>query len=81
MGLFDEPSRGQGFGTEALALLVGWLFGKAGATRVQAATPPENAAMRRVLDKLGFAAERALKDGRTDFVLYAVTPGRWQPLR
>jgi RimJ/RimL family protein N-acetyltransferase len=79
VGLFDEHSRGQGFGTEALALLVAWLFGKAGATRVQAATSPANAAMRRVLHKLGFTAERTLKDGRTEFVLYALTRGRWRP--
>jgi RimJ/RimL family protein N-acetyltransferase len=79
VGLFEEASRGQGFGTEALGLLVGWLFEEARATRVQAATSPENAAMRRVLEKLGFTAERTLKEGGTEYVLYAVSRGRWRP--
>jgi RimJ/RimL family protein N-acetyltransferase len=79
VGLFDEASRGQGFGTEALRLLVGWLFEGARATRVQAATSPENTAMRRVLEKLGFTVERTLKEGGTEYVLYAMTRGRWRP--
>jgi RimJ/RimL family protein N-acetyltransferase len=81
VGLFDEASRGQGFGTEAIALLVTWLLAEGGATRVQAATSPDNAAMRRVLDKLGFTAERTLKEGGTEFVLYAMTRGRWRTRR
>lgn len=78
VGLFEESSRRQGYGTEAVALLVGWLFGEAGATRVQAATSPDNAAMRGVLDKLGFVTERTLKESGTEFLLYAMTRGRWR---
>lgn len=78
VGLFDEASRGQGFGTEALSLLVSWLFREGGATRVQAPTPPDNVAMRGVLDKLGFTPERTLREGGTEFVLYAMTRGRWR---
>jgi RimJ/RimL family protein N-acetyltransferase len=81
VGLFDKASRGQGFGTEALSLLVGWLFREGGATRVQAATSPENVAMGRVLDKLGFSPERTLKEGDAEFVLYAISRGRWRPSR
>jgi RimJ/RimL family protein N-acetyltransferase len=79
VGLFDKASRGQGFGTEAIALLVTWLFERAGASRVQAATSPDNVAMRRVLDKLAFTAERTLQEGGNEFMLYAVTRGRWRP--
>ena len=77
IGLFDEASRGRGHGTEAMVLLLGWLFGDAGATRVQAATVPDNAAMRRVLEKLGFVADRTVKEGSTEFIVYAMTRGRW----
>jgi RimJ/RimL family protein N-acetyltransferase len=76
IGLFDEASRGKGHGTAAMVLLLDWLFGEAGATRVQAATVPDNAAMRRVLEKLGFAADRTIKEGAAEFILYAITRGR-----
>ena len=81
IGLFDEASRGKGHGTEAMVLLLDWLFEEAGATRVQAATVPDNAAMRRVLEKLGFVADRTVKEGSTEFTVYAVTRGRWSRLR
>ena len=81
IGLFDEASRGKGHGTEAVVLFLDWLFEEAGATRVQAATIPGNAAMRRVLEKLGFVADRNIKEGGTEFIVYAVTRGRWSRLR
>lgn len=77
IGLFDEASRGKGHGTEAIVLLLDWLFGEEGATRVQAATVPDNAAMRRVLEKLGFVADRTVKESGTEFFVYAMTRGRW----
>jgi RimJ/RimL family protein N-acetyltransferase len=79
VGLFEEPSRGKGYGTEALVLLAHWLVDQAGATRLQAATTPDNSSMRRVLEKLGFVSERSVKESGTDFVLYTITPGRWRP--
>jgi RimJ/RimL family protein N-acetyltransferase len=81
IGLFDEASRGKGHGTAAMVLLLDWLFQEAGATRVQAATVPGNAPMRRVLEKLGFLADRSVKEGATEFIVYAMTRGRWSPPR
>lgn len=81
IGLFDETSRGKGHGTQAIVLLLDWLFEEQGATRVQAALVPANAAMRRVLEKLGFVADRTIKEGSAEFVVYAVTRGRWSPPR
>jgi RimJ/RimL family protein N-acetyltransferase len=81
--LYDPADRGRGFGREAVALLTGWLFEQAGAARVQAGTAVDNAAMRRVLERLGFACEGVMRgfvpegSGRTDFALYAVTSGDW----
>jgi [ribosomal protein S5]-alanine N-acetyltransferase len=82
--MYDPADRGRGFGVEAVALLTGWLFDQAGAARVQAGTAVDNAAMRRVLEQLGFAREGVMRafmpegSGRTDFALYAVTKGDWQ---
>jgi RimJ/RimL family protein N-acetyltransferase len=81
--LYDPADRGRGFGKDAVALLTGWLFEQAGAARVQAGTAVGNAAMRRVLERLGFACEGVMRGfmpegtGRTDFALYAVTRPDW----
>ena len=50
---------------------------------MQASTAAGNTAMRRVLEKLGFAYEGTLRafmpsdHGRDDYVLYAVTRPEW----
>lgn len=50
-----EPYRDRGYATEAAAAVCQWLFAEAGATVITATTvDPENAASRRVLEKLGF---------------------------
>ena len=81
--LYDPADRGKGYGMEAVALLTGWLFEQAGAARVQAGTAVGNPAMRRVLERLGFACEGVMRAfmpegaGRTDYALYAVTKSDW----
>jgi RimJ/RimL family protein N-acetyltransferase len=81
--LYDSADRGKGYGTEAVALLTGWLFDQAGAARVQAGTAVGNLAKRRVLERLGFACEGVMRAfmpegaGRGDFALYAVTKSDW----
>jgi RimJ/RimL family protein N-acetyltransferase len=71
--------RGQGFGHEAVALFTAQLF-EAGWERVQASTSVENAAMRRVLERVGYTFEGVLRDfspgadgGREDYALYAAS--------
>ena len=90
-GLFElgisllPPQRRRGYGSEAVRLLTTYLLDDAEAVRVQASTGVANAAMRRVLEKLGFSHERLLRDfmpgesgKREDYVLYAVSREAWQ---
>ncbi len=78
--LWEGVDRGRGLGTEAVRLLTAHLFAREGAHRVQATTDVENAAMRRVLEKCGYAREGVLAaympapDGPPrDYVMYART--------
>ena len=70
--------RGRGLGTEAVGLLAGYLLGH-GYPRVQASTDVANLAMRRALERAGFALEGILRgfmpEGarRVDYALYALT--------
>jgi RimJ/RimL family protein N-acetyltransferase len=70
--------RGRGIGTEAVAVLTEHLL-ENGYPRVQASTDVANIAMRRALERAGFAQEGVLRafmpedDGRVDYALYART--------
>jgi aminoglycoside 6'-N-acetyltransferase len=70
--------RGRGIGTEAVTLLARYLL-EHGYPRVQASTDIANTAMRRTLERAGFAFEGILRefmpdgDGRADYALYALT--------
>lgn len=88
--LYGPSRRGQGIGSEAVALLTQYLFTERGAGRVQATTDVANAPMRAVLAKLGFQEEGVLRgfmpdeapDGpRHDYVLSAVTAAEWAERR
>ena len=48
------PSRGQGYGTEAVAAITEWLLSQPGVRQVRAHTLTSNAPSRRVLEKAGF---------------------------
>jgi len=78
--IHDEHDRGRGLGRQAIALLTDHLFEEQGAHRVQATTDVDNAAMRRVLEVLGFTHEGTLRgfmpmrDGPPrDYEMYAIT--------
>jgi len=77
IAVHDLADRGRGYGTEAFAMFVDWLFDTAGADRVQALTAPDNVAMRRVLERLGFTEEESIRELDLDFVPYAMTSERW----
>jgi [ribosomal protein S5]-alanine N-acetyltransferase len=74
---------GQGYMTEALALMVGFAFGRLKLHRVEAACLPHNRASRAVLIKNGFREEGYAKeylciDGRwQDHVLFALLHDEW----
>lgn len=79
-----EPDRGLGYGREAIAALTDLLVRDHGAHRVQASTDVNNAAMRTVLERVGFTFEGVMRgfmparDGtRADYALYAVTRDDW----
>lgn len=76
---FARASWGRGIATEAASALVVHAFAAAGLERLVAVTFPENAASRRVLEKLGF-----VHDGMTDYqsfrvAHFAVTAAAWRP--
>ena len=87
ISLFSESDRGRGYGRDAVAVLARYLFEELGAGRVQASTDVSNAAMRRVLETIGWTYEGTLRafvagrDGtREDYALYAVTRTDWTTL-
>jgi RimJ/RimL family protein N-acetyltransferase len=85
--LYEPADRGRGYGAAALALVVERLFAEEGAARVQASTGLGNVAMRRALDRTGFAFEGMLRafmpapEGREDYALYALTRDDWERRR
>jgi RimJ/RimL family protein N-acetyltransferase len=77
IGIDDPSLRGRGYGTEAVRLLLGWLFTDANATRVHMPTVPTNVAMRTVLERLGFVAKGTVHELGLDFVFYVLTRDAW----
>jgi RimJ/RimL family protein N-acetyltransferase len=82
--LFDERDRGHGLGGTALTLLLKRLFEDEGAHRVQITTDVDNAAMRRLSERLGFVLEGVMRsfmpsiDGPRDYAIYAITRDDWR---
>jgi RimJ/RimL family protein N-acetyltransferase len=77
--IFPE-ARGLGYGRDAVEQMMRLLFRTHGAHRVQASTWVENAAMRRVLERLGWRFEGVLREfmpdaegGLHDYAMYAIT--------
>jgi [ribosomal protein S5]-alanine N-acetyltransferase len=59
--LYDDRFKGQGFMTEAVQLLVDYLFGAKKEHRIHLIIVPENAASRRVAEKCGFTLEGTVR--------------------
>ena len=55
--LYDDRFAGKGYTTEAVQLLVDYLFGAKKPNRIQLVIVPENAASRRIAEKCGFTLE------------------------
>ena len=73
----DEPMRGKGYGTEAVMLLLGWLFSDAEATQIHMPTVPDNVAMRTVAERLGFEVDGTIRYEGQEFDFYVLTRERW----
>jgi ribosomal-protein-alanine N-acetyltransferase len=85
--LFDESYAGRGYVTEAVQLLVDYLFGAKKRHRIQLVIVTENAASRRIAEKCGFVLEGTARgaffnDGRNqDVVVYSLLrddPREWR---
>ena len=76
--LYDERFAGHGYTTEAVQLLVDYLFGAKKTHRIQLDIVPENAASRRIAEKCGFVLEGTMRGalfngGRNqDIVIYSL---------
>ncbi len=72
--LYDEAYAGRGYVSEAVQLMVDYLFGSKKPHRIQLVIVPENAASRRIAEKCGFTLEGTARgaffnDGRNQDVL------------
>lgn len=83
--LWDRADRGHGIGRETVRLLSSYLFDREDAIRVQATTDVDNAAMRRVLEVLGFGYEGVLRGFMPDpagpprdYAMYGMTRADWE---
>jgi RimJ/RimL family protein N-acetyltransferase len=59
--LYDDRFKGQGFMTEAVQLLVDYLFGAKKEHRIHLIIVPDNTASRRVAEKCGFTLEGTVR--------------------
>jgi RimJ/RimL family protein N-acetyltransferase len=82
--LLAPAARGKGFAREAIALLLGYLFGGLGLNKVYAQTASSNTASTKMLEALGFQRDGVLRqhhmeDGelRDDFV-YSILLSEWR---
>jgi [ribosomal protein S5]-alanine N-acetyltransferase len=85
--VYEPIRRGRGIGTEAVGLLVGWLFSTKKIARVQAALIPENVPSRKVLERNGFRLEGVIRraifmQGKSsDAELWSILREEWEERR
>ena len=76
--LYDDRFAGRGYTSEAVALLIDYLFASKRPDRIQLVIVPENAASRRIAEKCGFQLEGTVRraffnDGRSqDLLLFSL---------
>ncbi len=82
--IIDPPQRGKGYATEAVQILVDFLFLTRQLERIQALIDVENKGSQRVIEKAGFHREGELKDAfwtrglwKTGY-LYGITRDDWK---
>lgn len=80
----DPGQRGKGIATQAVDLLVGWLFQTKKLGRLQLTLVPENGASRRVAEKSGFRFEGVLRHAAflqgklVDLEMWALLREEWE---
>jgi RimJ/RimL family protein N-acetyltransferase len=76
--------RGKGYGTEAVTILVDYLFLSRDIVRIQATTDLRNIASQRVLEKVGFKKEGVVRKSMfihgdwRDLLLYSILREEWK---
>ena len=82
--IFDAAQRGKGYATEALRLLIDYLFLAKPLSRLELRAASENAASLRVAEKAGFVREGLLRDAafskgrRHDLYTFSLLRSEWQ---
>jgi len=85
--VYEPVRRGRGIATEALGLLIGWLFSTKKIARLQAALLPENSASRKVAERNGFRLEGVMRkavfiQGKSaDIELWSLLREEWEEAR
>jgi RimJ/RimL family protein N-acetyltransferase len=85
IGFTLVPSeRGKGFGTEAVTIMVDYLFLSRDLVRIQATTDQRNIASQRILEKVGFKREGVVRKSMfihgewRDLLLYSILREEWK---
>ena len=79
--------RGKGYGSEAIRIMVDYLFLSKNIVRIQAETHPQNIASQRVLEKVGFKNEGVVRKSSfvrgewRDRYLYSILREEWKEPR
>ena len=81
--IIDIPQRGKGFATEAVQILVDYLFLTRQLERIQALIDTENSASQKVIEKAGFSREGELRNAYwprgewRNALMYSITREDW----
>lgn len=79
-----KGERGKGYGTEAIQMMVDYIFLHKDTVRVQAETHPDNVASQRVLEKAGFRFEGRIRKSffsrgvYRDTAMYSILREEWK---
>jgi len=82
--IIHQSERGKGYCTEAVKILVDYLFMAKNTVRIQAQTNPRNIPSKRVLEKAGFTKEGVIRKATfirgawRDGVLYSILREEWK---
>jgi RimJ/RimL family protein N-acetyltransferase len=82
--MFVRGERGKGYGTEAVQIMVDYIFLHKDTVRVQAETHPDNVASQRVLEKAGFKFEGRIRKSffsrgvYRDTAMYSILREEWK---
>jgi RimJ/RimL family protein N-acetyltransferase len=84
--IYDQAERGKGYATEAVNLLVRYLFGRLKMNRIRLIIHPDNCASRRVAEKCGFTLEGTARGAwyhlgkNHDIEVYAILRDEVKPI-